>query len=529
LVSDGRAGVEDPPSNLALDSAAGRWLLVTAVLGSAVTMLEATVVNVALPAIGADLGAGVAGLQWVLNGYLLTLAALILLGGSLGDRLGRRRIFVLGTIIFTVASAACALAPGVVVLVIARVIQGIGGALVTPGSLAMLEALLRKDDRARAIGAWSALGGVAAASGPLLGGWLVDLSWRWVFVLPIPLGVVVVFVSLRHLPESRDPTATGKLDVTGAVLATVALAGVTLALVQAESGPASIVVAAALTGVVSGVAFVVVERRRPNPMLAPSIFSSRQFSAANALTFVVYAALGGMFFLLVVFLQVVLGYSPLAAGAASLPITVIMLALSARAGALAQRIGPRLPLTGGPLLIAAGMLLMLRVDGSSSYVSGVLPAVVVFGLGLASTVAPVTATVLAAVSDEHAGMASGVNNAVARTAQLVAIAVLPLAIGLSDETYQDPPAFTDAFHLAVVLTSGLALVGAVIAWTTIRGDVLAEVADDGGDGDAAVGDGKVAATVRHHHTCGVAGPPPRPTSVGAAPESASGWAKTPDR
>ncbi len=488
---------------LVLDSPAGRWLLVTAVLGSAVTMLEATVVNVALPAIGADLGAGVAGLQWVLNGYLLTLAALILLGGSLGDRVGRRRMFVIGTIVFTVSSAVCAVAPGITVLVIARVVQGIGGALLTPGSLAMLEALLRREDRARAIGAWSALGSVAAALGPLLGGWLVDISWRWVFVLPVPLGIVVVVISMRHLPESRDRTAEGPIDVAGAVLATLALAGMTLALVQAESGPPVVVVVAAACGVLAGAAFVVVEHRKPNAMLPPSIFASRQFTAANLLTFVVYAALGGVFFLLVVFLQVVLGYSPLAAGAASLPITVIMLALSARAGALAQRIGPRLPLTVGPLLIAAGMLLMLRIDESSSYVGSILPAVIVFGLGLASTVAPVTATVLAAVDDEHAGLASGVNNAVARTAQLVAVAVLPLAIGLSDDKLADPPTFTDAFHLAMVLAAGMTVIGAVIAWTAISNDVLEEVPD----GAAARQE------VQHHVSCGVAGPPARPTSL----------------
>ena len=266
-------------------------------------------------------------------------------------------------------------------------------------------------------------------------------------------------VTPRHVPESathgRGPDRRGRRRPG----ARSPSAGLTLALVQAESGPPAVVGRAAASGVLAGIAFVVVERRKQNAMLPPSIFSSRQFTAANLLTFVVYAALGGVFFLLVVCLQVVLGYSPLAAGAASLPVTVIMLALSARAGALAQRIGPRLPLTVGPLLIAAGMLLMLRIDGSSSYVGSILPAVIVFGLGLASTVAPVTATVLAAVDDEHAGLASGVNNAVARTAQLVAVAVLPLAIGLSDDKLADPPAFTDAFHLAMVLAAGLTVIG----------------------------------------------------------------------
>ncbi len=507
--------VDDPrstapaASQIALDSAPGRWLLAVAVLGSAVTQLEATVVNVALPAIGRELGAGVAGLQWVLNGYLLTLAGLILLGGSLGDRLGRRRVFVVGVSVFTVASALCAFAPTIEFLLAGRVLQGVGGALLTPGSLAMLEALLRPGDRARAIGAWSALSGVAAAIGPLVGGWLVELSWRWVFLLPIPLGVFVAVVGLTKIPESRDLTATGRLDVGGAVLATLALAGLTFALVQAQAGPLAAVMIAAVVGVVAAVAFVLVERRRRNPMLPLGIFSSRQFTAANAITFVVYGALGGVFFLLVVFLQTALGYSPLQSGAASLPITAVMLALSSRAGALAQRIGPRRPLTVGPILIAAGMLLMLRIEPGSSYLVDVLPAVLVFGLGLAGTVAPVTATVLASAEERHAGVASGVNNAVARTAQLVAIAVLPLAVGLSGDDYTDPQAFTDAFHLAMVLTAVLAACGGALAWFAISDDVLHETPPEEG----AELPPEASPTPHHHLHCGVAGPPARERSA----------------
>ncbi|HZI98117.1 MAG TPA: MFS transporter [Actinomycetales bacterium] len=479
---------------IALDSPAGRWLLAVAILGSAVAQIEATVVSVALPAIGAELDAGIAGLQWVLNGYLLTLASLILLGGSLGDRLGRRRIFVTGVGLFTVTSLVCAVAPNIEALIAGRALQGVGGALLTPGSLAMLEALLRPQDRAKAIGAWSALLGVAAAIGPLLGGWLVEYSWRWIFVIPVPLGVFVAVVGLSKIPESRNESATGPVDRWGAVLATLALGGLTFALVQAETAPVAAVVAA-VVGAGAAVAFVVVERRQPSPMMPLDIFSSRQFSAANAITFVVYAALGGVFFLLVVFLQTSLGYTPLQAGAASLPITVVMLALSSSAGALAQRIGPRWPLTVGPATIAAGMLLMLRIEPGSAYLTDVLPAVIVFGLGLAATVAPVTATVLAAVEERRAGVASGVNNAVARTAQLAAVAALPLAVGLTGEEYADPVALTDAFHLAMVLTAGLSLAGGVIAAFTIRADVLHDE------------------PCQHHVHCAVAGPPPRESTA----------------
>ena len=382
-------------------------------------------VNVALPAIGEDLGVGVAGLQWVLNGYLLTLASLILLGGSLGDRFGRRRVLIIGVVVFTAASAVCAFAPTIETLVAARVLQGIGGALLTPGSLAMLEAVLRPDDRARAIGTWSALGGIAAAIGPLLGGWLVELSWRSVFLLPVPLGAAVAVAAWRTVPDPRpDRDRTPRRGRRRA-----GHGGVGRRDVRARAGRVGSLVAvavAAVLGVSAAVLFVLVERRGSHPMLPLDIFASAQFTAANAVTFVVYAALGGVFFLLVVFLQTALGYTPLQAGAASLPITVLMLALSSRAGALAQARGPRLPLTVGPLLIAAGMLLMLRIAPGSSYLTDVLPAVVVFGLGLAATVAPVTATVLAAADERHAGVASGVNNAVARTAQLVAVAALPL-------------------------------------------------------------------------------------------------------
>ena len=494
-VDDHATETADVGAPVALDSPRGRWLLAVAVLGSAVAQLEATVVTIALPAIGADLDADVSALQWVLNSYLLTLAGLILIGGSLGDRFGRRRVFVIGVVLFTATSVGCAAAPTVEVLVATRALQGVGGALLTPGSLAMLEAVLRPEDRARAIGAWSALGGVAAALGPVLGGWLVELSWRWVFVLPVPLGVVVAVAAVTKVPESRDLAATGRVDVGGAVLVTGGLAAVTFALVQAPVGPTGVVATLGALGVVALAAFWRYELGRPDPMLDPAVFASRTFTVANVLTFVVYAGLGGVFFLFAIFLQVSLGYPPLHAGAASLPITALMLVLSSRAGAWAERAGPRWPLTVGPLLIAAGMLLMLRISPGDGYVSHVLPAVVVLGLGLSATVAPVTATALAAADERHAGMASGVNNAVARTAQLAAVAALPFAVGLSGEAYADPVALADAFHRAMIITAALALSGAVLAAVAIRSDVR-----------------HPAPPRAHHLCCGVDGPPQRPST-----------------
>jgi EmrB/QacA subfamily drug resistance transporter len=494
----------DEAGRIRYTSPAGRWLLGVTVLGSSIAFLEATVVNVALPEIGRDLGADVAGLQWIINGYLLTLAALILLGGSLGDRYGRRRIFTLGVIWFTAASVLCALAPNAEILIAARVVQGIGGALLTPGSLAIIEATFHPEDRGRAIGAWSALGGIAGAVGPLVGGWLIEaVSWRAIFFINIPLGAFVVWAAARHVPESRDPMITGRLDLQGSALASLALAGLTFAVIQApEDGFGSpMVIAAIVVGLVSAVAFVRAERRSPEPMLPLSIFDSRQFTSANVVTFVVYAAMGGVFFLLVVFLQVALGYSPIAAGAASLPITVLMLALSPRAGALAQRIGPKLPLTLGPIGIAIGMLMMRGIEPGDSYLGSVLPPVVVFGLGLTLVVAPITATVLAAADERHAGVASGVNNAVARTAGLAAVAALPLIVGLSGTDYENPVALTDGFHGAVLACAILALAGGVLAWFTISNDVLQTApATDGDVPDRAATD----------FSCGVAGTPLRP-------------------
>jgi EmrB/QacA subfamily drug resistance transporter len=461
-------------------SAAGRWVLLATVLGSSMAALDATVVNVALPTIGRHLNATLAGLQWTVTAYTLSLAGLILLGGSLGDRLGRRRIFLIGVVWFALASALCGLAPNIDVLIGARVLQGAGGALLTPGSLAIIQATFAADDRARAVGAWSGLGGVAAAIGPVLGGWLVQAAgWQWVFLLNLPLAVAVVAVTIRHVPETRDTSVRGGFDVAGAVLTALALAGITYALIQApEKSSSTAVLVAGVLGVAAGVAFILIERRRTRapdkvaPMLPLDVFASRQFSVINVITFLVYGAFGGLLFLLVLQLQVVAGFSPLKAGTALLPVTVLMLALSARSGALAQRIGPRWPITTGTALLAIGMLLMMRIGPHASYVSDVLPAVVIFGFGLCLTVAPLTATVLASADVRHAGVASGVNNAVARAAGLIAVAALPAAVGLTAASYHVPSLFNHGFDLATAICAVILLVAAVLAALLVDNNVL---------------------------------------------------------
>jgi EmrB/QacA subfamily drug resistance transporter len=483
-------------------SSAGRWVLGVAVLGSGMAFLDGTVVNVAVPDLGRDLNASTAALQWVLNGYLLSLASLILLGGSLGDRYGRRRIFVIGVALFTVASLLCAIAPTVEFLIVARLIQGIGGALLTPGSLAMIDASFRPADRARAIGAWSGLSGVSTAIGPLLGGYLVDaVSWRAVFVINLPAGIFVAIAATRHVPETYNPDARGPIDVLGAALGAVGLAGTTYALIEGPDGPPALVLLAAVLGVAALAAFVVTERRSPNPMLPLDIFESREFTGANLVTFAVYAALGGFFFLFVAFLQIAMGYSPIAAGAATLPVTAMMLVLSARSGALAQRIGPRIPLTIGPFVIAIGLLLMTTIEPGDSYASGVLPAVIVFSLGLTLVVAPVTATVLAAADSRHAGIASGINNAVARVAGLLAVALLPLVAGLTGDSFYDPASMTDGFQMAMLACAGLAVAGGILAWLTISPHVFEAEPEPGGSPPT---------QVLRDFSCGAPGPLLRP-------------------
>ncbi|WP_159770745.1 MFS transporter [Streptomyces sp. HM190] len=456
-------------ADVRLASAQGRWILLTTVLGSSMAMVDSTVVNVALPRMGRDLDTDLAALQWTVNAYMLTLAGLILLGGALGDRFGRRRIFVLGVVWFASASLLCGIAPDAAVLIAARALQGVGGALLTPGSLALIQASFHPDDRARAVGLWSGFGGIGAAVGPFLGGWLVDgPGWRWVFLLNVPLALLCVPIALRHVPESGDGRAHGRgFDVLGAALGALSLAFVTYALIEATTGAVPVAVTA-VAGVAAGVAFVRVERRRADPMMPPEIFASRQFTAVNVVTLFVYAAFSGFFFLAALQLQVVSGYSALAAGTALLPITVLMLLLSSHAGALGERVGPRIPLTVGPVLCAVGVLLMLRVGPGASYPTDVLPALLVLGLGMVTLVAPLTATVLASVSTEHAGLASGINNAAARAAGLVAVAALPLVAGMGPEAFRDPVQFDDAFSTAMPVCAVLLLAAAALAFTTIR-------------------------------------------------------------
>ena len=441
-------------------------MVAAAVLGSGMTMLDGTVVNVALRTIGEDLDASLAQLQWITNGYLLTLASLILLGGALGDRYGRRRVFVIGTVWFATASLLCGLAPTAEVLIAARILQGVGAALLTPGSLAMIQGAFVHDDRAKAIGSWVGFGGIAAAIGPFLGGFLVDYaSWRWIFLINLPIAVATVAIAQRTVPETLDPNAPRRLDFTGAVFASLALGGLTYALIEWGNAGAPWAIGVA---VLAAIGYVVDERRSDHPMLPLGIFADRTFSAANAMTMLVYAALGAVLFFLVLQLQTVGGYTALEAGIATLPITLCMLFLASKGGELGSRIGPRIPMTVGPIVMAVGSLLLLRVGPDVNYWTDVLPGLTIFGLGLALMVAPLTATVLAAASDEHAGIASGVNNAVARAGSLLAVAALPLAVGLSGDDYADPVAFDAAYASAVLACTVLLVLGGVLSWVTIR-------------------------------------------------------------
>ncbi|MDG4833924.1 MFS transporter [Solwaraspora sp. WMMD1047] len=491
-------------------TAAGRGTLLAAILASGMVFLDGTVVNVALPHIGAELDATVSGLQWTLNGYLLMLAAFVLLGGALGDRFGRRRIFIVGVASFTGASLLCGLAPNVELLIAARFLQGAGGALLTPGSLSLLQASFHPDDRGRVIGTWSGLSGVSTALGPFVGGYLIDaFSWRWIFLINLPPAAVVLVAALRWAPESRAPlpptdaadrpaepgdpadrplesgdpadrlpesgdrVTAGRtggraphFDLAGALLGALGLAGITFALIEADQGGFGSwqVWVGATVGAIAVGLFVWVERhRRAAAMLPPELFARRLFSVLNIFTVLVYAALIGQSFFLAVYLQNVAGYSALATGAATIPMTVLLLVGSGSAGALATRIGPRLPLTVGPLIAAGGLLLLRGITPDGSYWTQVLPGVTLFGIGMTLVVAPLTASVLAAVPDRFAGVASGVNNAAARAGGLLAVATLPLLSGLSGTAYEVPAELAAAYRLALLWAVGLMVAGAVLA------------------------------------------------------------------
>jgi EmrB/QacA subfamily drug resistance transporter len=448
---------------LAKRSALGRLTLFTVTLGSGIAMLDGTVVNIALRHIGTDLGASLADLQWVSNGYLLSLASLILVGGALGDRLGRRRTYLIGIAGFAVGSALCAFAQSPLQLILFRVLQGVAAALLAPGALAIIQASFRKADRPAAIGTWAGAAGIAVAIGPFLGGFLVEhAGWRWVFAINLPLCAIVLLLGMR-MPESLDEEAPRHFDYRGALTGVLALGLSTYLLTSWRDLPLPAVLAGVVVSLVAMVVFVVLEKR-PGAMAPMSMFRSRVFSAANLMTLLVYGALGAVLFFLVLQLQVSAGYDAIAAGVATLPLPIVMLLLSSRTSVIAARTGPRIPMTVGPILCAIGTLLLAGVDETASYWPDVFPGLMVFSLGLAALVSPLTVAVLAAVPGNHAGVASGVNNAVARAGSLLAVAALPSLVGLTGEEYRNPAVLTSGYHQALLICAVMLAVGGVVSW-----------------------------------------------------------------
>ncbi len=452
---------------LALRSRRGRITLATVTLGSGVALLDGTAVNIALRRIGIDLDASLAELQWISNAYLLTLASLILVGGALGDRLGRRRTYLVGVGGFALGSALCAFAQSPLQLISFRMLQGVAAALLVPGALALIQGSFRREDRAAAIGTWAGASGIAAAIGPFLGGLLVEhAGWRWIFAINLPLCVLVVLMGLR-VPESRDDEPSRRFDVGGASAGVVALGATTYLLTSWRGLEGLVIAAVALVAAVAWASFLALERR-PGAMAPLSLFRSRVFTAANAMSFLVYGALGTVLFFLVLQLQVSVGYTAVEAGLSTLPISVVMLLLSSRSAVLASRTGPRLPMTVGPMVCALGTFLLSGVEAGSAYWTGVFPGIVLFSLGLAALVSPLTVAVLAAAPDRHAGVASGINNAVARAGSLLAVAALPAIVGLTGAEYQDPVALTAGYQHALVLASGMLAAGGLISWLGLQ-------------------------------------------------------------
>jgi EmrB/QacA subfamily drug resistance transporter len=490
-------------------------VLVASILGSSMAFIDGMVVNVALPTLQQALGATAAEVQWVVESYALTLASLLLLGGALGDKLGRRRVFSTGVVLFAGGSLACALAPGIRWLVLARAVQGMGGALLIPGSLALIGACIPAGRRGRAIGRWSAFSAAAAGVGPVLGGWLVQaMSWRAIFWLNLPIAAVTLIITLRYVPESRDPRA-GRLDLPGAALATFALGALVFGLLEAPrlGFEHPLILGALVAGILMSVLLILVEARSPAPMVPLELFRVRSFSGANLLTLLLYAALAGAIYFLPFNLIQVHGYSPLQAGAALLPFIVLMSTLSGWAGHLVDRYGSRGPLIAGPLIAAVGLGLLTLPGTGGSYWTTFFPAITVMGFGMTVTVAPLTTTVMGSVGPERSGLASGINNAVSRTASLLSIAVFGLAaygrfsrsLAQRLEELGVPPAigqqlaqerrklaaaslpaslpddlrravrsaidsaFVDAFRLVMLLAAGLAVGGALCAWWLIDG------------------------------------------------------------
>jgi EmrB/QacA subfamily drug resistance transporter len=458
-----------------------RLTLVAAILGSGVATLDGTIVNVALPAIERDLGGGLPAQQWVSNAYLLALGSLILIGGSLGDIYGERRIFALGVGAFGVLSVGCALAPTIGVLIAARALQGAAGALLAPSSLAVIVSAFAPAERGRAIGAWTAWGGIAGVVGPLAGGAIVDqISWRWIFALNVPLVAVTLALVFAAVPEAPR-TERRRVDYTGAALCALGLAGIVFALIEQPrfGWSSAAIVVPLIAGVVTFASFLVFERRASHPMLELDLFRRRNFAVGNVETLTMYAGLAILFFFLVIFLQQVAGYSALQSGLATLPSTIVMFLLSRRFGALADRYGPRLFMGVGPLVAAAGIFLLVRVGRDTSYAADVLPALLVFSFGLTMTVAPLTAAVLADADETDAGIASGINNAVARVAGLVGVSFIGVVVAsrLVGDTFAANTESVQAFHLAMIIAAGLVAAGGIAATlgiTNARRTVRAE-------------------------------------------------------
>ena len=511
-----RGVISSAPRTVSRRSVSGLWVLVATILGSSMAFIDSSVVNVALPVLQENLNATSADVQWVVEAYLLLLASLVLLGGTLGDHFGRRRIFATGIAIFSLASVWCGLSPTIGSLILARAVQGVGAALLVPGSLAIISASFSPDRRGRAIGTWSGFTSITSAIGPIVGGALVQYaSWRWVFFLNVPLAVIILVILFWHVPESRDETAQGGLDWAGALLATIGLGAIVYGLI--EAGALSflhpLVLSSLAIGVVTFAAFLLLEARLPNPMLPLSLFRSSTFSGTNLLTLLLYAAQGGIMFFFPFNLIQVQGYPPTLAAIAFLPYVLIMFSLSRWTGGLVDRYGAKLPLIVGPVIAAIGLALFAIPDIGGSYWVTFFPAVLVMGLGMTITVAPLTTAVMGSVEERHAGIASGINNAVARTAGLLAIAVLGIVVVTAFQgnlTYQlaqlslpasverviamqghklaaiqiptsvsngmhaqlkhaIDEAFVASFRLVALICSGLALLSACCSWFMIGG------------------------------------------------------------
>ncbi|MEP6508342.1 MAG: DHA2 family efflux MFS transporter permease subunit [Gemmatimonadales bacterium] len=458
---------------------AQRWILVGSILGSGAVFIEGSVTSVALPAIARDLHLGIAGLQWTMNGYLLTMGSLILLGGALGDRYSRQKVFSWGLIGFSIASLACAAAPNLALLVIARVLQGIAGGLLVPNSLALLETTFTGEERGVAIGHWASWSAISTAIGPLVGGWIVDAtSWRFVFVVAVPFaiaGAIAITTAGKSIEEKQSTKAN--VDYAGAALITLGLGALVASLILGpDRGFRSIYpLTLGIGGIALLIVFLLVEHRTKNPLLPLDAFTSREFSGVNAVTMLVYAALNGLFFLLMLELQNGLHYSALVAGASLLPVNALMLVISPIAGRLSERRGPRLPMMGGCVVAGVGMAMFARVQPGAGYWTSVLPAAVVFGVGLSLLVAPLTTVALSSLGEKRAGLASGVNNAVARVAGLLATAIVPFAAGFGGSQSLSGSTLVEGFTRAMFICAGLCVAGGVISGATMNGTPVSRV------------------------------------------------------